>query len=386
MHCIEVYATAEERERGWHEIIELASQAQAHHLIGFDFDRIDAPELVDGQYLLYFAIGRINPDLAPLQDSLDVVPAHDEEDDPFFDVPDYYREHPAEYRALHHICLSHKALGVSRNGAPEDFIRISDDPHWELRSVRRSGAYATSELLTDDDLYQAVAGRYGGAQIRRQGTAVPDIQPRWASERESIRQTLAGNADWSVLMERWLDEAEADSSCLDVDIYVHNPCDLLQTLMYGLTDTSSALEKYAPMLRATATYTGGRTRATFGCLVWDGWQRSNLARLAPPPLREPTGWAVYRHSGEIGELDSLLLSLWGLRYALIDVDPLGIRQGVLELWTAQEGEIVRAVSPTSKTAYMRPDGLMPHMLRDFVHSHFDQIQTLVQEHLWMTHH
>ncbi|WP_306368605.1 endonuclease NucS domain-containing protein [Nocardiopsis sp. CC223A] len=385
VHCIEVYATAEERDRGWREIVEAASEAQAHHLIGFDFDRVGAPELVDGEYLLYFAVGRINPDLVPLQDSLDVTPAPDEADDPYFDIPDYYRDHPAEYRALHHICRSHRALGVSRNGMPEDFIRVCDDPLWELRSVRRSGAYATSELLTDEDLSQAVAGRYGGAQVRRQGAAGPDIRPRWESERKSTLQTLAGNEDWSVLMNQWLNEAEADASCVDVDVYVHNPCDLLQTLVYGVTDTSSPFEKYAPMLRATATYTGGRTRTTFGCLVWDGRQHSDLAHLIPPPLRDPIRCAVYRRSGAIGELDPLLIALWGLRYALMDVNPLGIQHGVLELWTAEEGDVVRVVNPGGKAAYMRPDGLMPHMLRDFVHDHFDQVQTLVQEHLRVTH-
>ncbi|MET9796280.1 hypothetical protein [Nocardiopsis alba] len=97
------------RERGWREIVEAASEAQAHPLIGFDFDRVGAPELVDGEYLLYFAIGRINPDLVALQESLDVAPGPDDEDDPYFDVPDYYRDHPAEYRALHHVCRSHRA-------------------------------------------------------------------------------------------------------------------------------------------------------------------------------------------------------------------------------------------------------------------------------------
>src|SRR5699024_11071058 len=167
VHCTNVDASPGERERGSHAVVELAAEAQAHHLVGFDFDRVSAPELVDGEYLLYFAIGRINPDLVPLQDILDVVPKPGEEDNPYFEVPEYYLDHPAEYRVLHHICRRHKAIGVSRSGAPEAFIAAVDDPFWELRQVRRTAAYAESDLLTDKDLCQAVAGEYGDAGVRR---------------------------------------------------------------------------------------------------------------------------------------------------------------------------------------------------------------------------
>lgn len=385
VHCTNVYATSEERERGWHDIVELAAEAQAHHLVGFDFDRVSAPELVDGEYLLYFAIGRINPDLVPLQDILDVVPKPGEEDNPYFEVPEYYLDHPAEYRVLHHICRRHKAIGVSRSGAPEDFIAALDDPFWKLRQVRRTGAYAESDLLTDKDLCQAVAGEYGDAGVRRTGRASPGIRPRWEAEREATRRVLAGNDDWSLLMDHWLDEAESDPACVDVDVYAYNPCDLVQTLVHGLVDERLPFERYAPMLRATATYDGGRTRTTFGGLIWDGRQRANLLGLMPPRLRDPMDHALLQNFGLIREYDVFLLSLWGLRYTLMDVNPLGIQNGILELRVVEEDEIVRTVHPRSGTPFMRPDGIMPYMLRDFVREHMIQLRKLVDDYHKVLH-
>src|SRR5699024_12247545 len=102
-------------------------------------------------------------------------------------------------------------------------------------------------------------------------------------------------------------------------------------------------ERYAPMLLATATYDGGRTRTTFGGLIWDGRQRANLLGLMPPRLRDPMDHALLQNFGLVREYDVFLLSLWGLRYTLMDVNPLGIQNGILELRVVEEDEIVRTV-------------------------------------------
>src|SRR5699024_7779091 len=80
-----------------------------------------------------------------------------------------------------------------------------------------------------------------------------------------------------------------------------------------------------------------------------------------------------------------LLSLWGLRYTLMDVNPLGIQNGILELRVVEEDEIVRTVHPRSGTPFMRPDGIMPYMLRDFVREHMIQLRKLVDDYHKVLH-
>ncbi|RCV49710.1 endonuclease NucS domain-containing protein [Marinitenerispora sediminis] len=381
---VELYASAEEREHGWQKIKLRAQEAHARNVVGFDFDRVRDIETVVGKYALYYAIGRISPELVPLQADLDVVPDEGDEDNPWFEIPTAYQQNPAEYRALHHICRQARGARAVEVGNPDKFTALLGDDRWQLQRVRRSGAYATSDVLGDTDLCNAVSGKGAGAQILYTGSADPRIRLRWSTFTQEALGPLVGNNDWSLLLRQWFEEAVADPTCTDVRVHVYNPSDLVQTLIYGLTDKTRVFEQYVPNLTAVAKYSDGRVRATQGYVAWDGERCPDLIQRVRLVFREPLHYAAYRWAGEVWTVDSDLLALLGLRYVFLDVSQMNENVRLGEFRIVDNGEICRFDGPGEQVPYFRPDG-MPFILRDFVYDNWGEVNGLVQDYLKVLH-
>lgn len=380
VHIVCFYTTPEGRDRGWERIVALAEEAQAQNLVGFDFDRVDEQDRVVGNHALYYAIGRINPDLAELQRGLDVVPDEGEEDNPYYEVPASYHDCVAEYRASHHINRGGSLAVTIEVGNPDKFSALLEDRMWELGSARRTGAYAVSDALTDRDLCNAVAGRDGQAQVLFQGSADPRIRQRWATFTKEAAEPLTGNKDWSALMIGWFAEVTADSSLTDVRVSIYNPCDLIQTLFWGLLDPERPFELYTPSILALAWGSGLPRRKTMGALVWDGQYRPDLVKRIRMVFPEPMHYAVYRQHHEVWREDPLLLELLGLRYVLFDMELGTAAPRVTRLQVLEEDRLQHVLGPSCDSPYMCPDGKL-YQITDFVSAHQNEIQEFIDEYL-----
>ncbi|MFL1382254.1 MULTISPECIES: endonuclease NucS domain-containing protein [unclassified Nocardiopsis] len=386
------YRSEQDRELGWGRLVTLAAQARAHHLVGFDFDRVAAHDRVVCGFALYYAIGRIIPELAELQKELDVVPGEGDEDNPYFDVPNEYQGCPAEYRASHHIHRHGIGSVEVEQGSPDKFSALLEDHLWELRQIRRTGIYATSDAWEDRDLCNAVSGKGNSAgnrsQVRYSGSADPRIRPRWASFTDEVLEALSGNEDWSALMRCWFAEVAADSSHTNVRVGVYNPCDLVQTLLWGSTNPSLPFEFYTPGITALVGDTErffqgdmrGIQRSTLGILAWDGRYRPDVRRLVRFVFSDPLHYWVYRQSGEVWTVDPTLLGLLGLRHVLVDMSTGTGRPQVTGMYVMEEGRLVHVPGPHCDSPFVRPDG-MPYQLGDFVEAHRYEIHALVNEYL-----
>lgn len=380
VHMVCFYTTPEDRDRGWARLVELAEEAQAQNLVGFDFDRVAEHDRVVGDHALYYAIGRINPDLAELQHGLDVVPGEGDEDNPYYEVPFSYQDCVAEYRASHHINNGGCLAVTIEVGHPDKFSALLEDPLWELSSTRRTGAYASSDALADRDLRKAVAGRDGHAQIIFRGSADPRIRPRWATFTQEASEPLAGNEDWTALMHGWFAEVSADSNLTDVNVTVYNPCDLVQTLFWGLLDPERPFELYIPSILARAWDSDRPRRVTLGALAWDGQYRPDLMKRIKMVFSEPLHYAVYRQHHEVWREEPLLLELLGLRYVLVDMELGNAAPRVSRLQLFEDDRLLQIPGPPRDSPYVRPDGTL-YQLTDFVSAHEEEIHEFIDEYL-----
>ncbi|WAE75927.1 endonuclease NucS [Streptomonospora nanhaiensis] len=380
VHMVCFYETPEGRDRGWERIVELAEEAQAQNLVGFDFDRVAEHDRVVGNHALYYAIGRINPDLAELQAGLDVVPDEGDEDNPYYEVPASYHDCVAEYRASHHINNGGSLAVTIEIGQPDKFSALLEDPLWEMGDVRRTGAYAASDALTDRDLYDAVAGRDGQAQVLFRGSADPRVRPRWATFTKEASEPLAGNEDWSALMRAWFAEISADSDLTDVRVSIYNPCDLLQTFFWGLLDPERPFELYTPSISALAWDSSRLRRITLGALAWDGQYRPDLMKRIEMVFSDAHHYAVYHHYGEVWRHDPLLLELLGLRYVLVDMELGAAAPRVSRLQLFEDDHLQQVLGPPCESPYVRPDGKL-FLLTDFVSAHRNEMHAFIGEYL-----
>ena len=106
----------------------------------------------------------------------------------------------------------------------------------------------------------------GQSQITFEGSANPRVKSRWASFGTQVMASLAGNKDWEILVPAWLESVAEESGDTDVWIKVYNPCDLVQTILFGWPDR---VLEYMPLIEGRAGRATGEI-LLIGELCWDG--------------------------------------------------------------------------------------------------------------------
>lgn len=315
VHCMDFYRTPGGRDDGWRRVVQYAEQIGAYDIAAVDFDYVGPPGQVLGDYALYFAIGTMNPEDIALHDGpISGV----EGDEPPEEQPPDAQGHPLEYRALCHIC--NKVWPVTRESvSPDRFTSIKNDPTWQKSAVRRAGIYKRGTAIQDDDIVQDMSGNHGGARVRFTGSANPRIRSQWEAFVWNVTESLAGNAPWTQLMRFWFEEVSRHPTDSDVLVHVYNPCDLIQTLVYGLS-SPGALVNYAPSVLGFALRKDAVSKGVLGNLYWDGNAVPDLLARVRLVYPHPHVYLAHRFAGDVWDVDQDLVSLLGLRYVLVETE------------------------------------------------------------------
>lgn len=332
IHVMYFFNTPEERDTAWSAITKLAGEVGAHDLLAANFQRVAELDKVVAAYGLYLAIGKVDLSLAAPE-----IRGPYDGPEPFTD------RYPAEYQTLCHI--TSRVLGATMESAVPGTLRnISGDPRWVIEGYRGAGALGGAGAHEDRDLFKALVGDdVGQAQIKFEGAANPQVHNRWTSFREEAQTSLAGNADWGLLVPAWLGKVAEDPAVNDVVLDVYNPCDFVGALYHGWPDN---LQRFIPLLIGGAAREDGTGSAIVGGLYWDGWGGLDIGDRITSVYPEPADWLVGNYGGLKWLHDSVLIKELGLRYMLIEYSgqlPVGI-DAESTYWIAQEGE-ARQFSP-----------------------------------------
>ncbi|MEV1009851.1 endonuclease NucS domain-containing protein [Streptomyces sp. NPDC049881] len=368
-HFIYLYDSPEDRERGWREILARAAEAGVDDLLAADFERILKRDSVVAPYGLYFAIGRLDPDRAPAW--LDDGEEHS---------PEETGGYPLECAALGHITKNVFAAGYD-TARPGSLRKLADDPHWEIEGYRTAGGFSKRTSLDERDLLRDLNGDEEGiGQLLYTGSARTTDRGRWPAFREESRACTVRNPDWGSLVGWWLDDVSTDDVERDVVLHVYNPCDLIQSLVYGWPDKLSNL---VPMTFGTALATqGGDHRVIRGSLYWDGVACPDMADRMRLVYRDAMHWQAHRVMDESWRTDLDLLSLLGLRYVLIEQiggKPLRVSEArELRLHFMQD-EVPHTLPIPCEESQLRDAGWNgAYTLDTFLETYMDQIDAVVE--------
>ena len=358
------YPKADDRDKGWAEIIRVVAQAGAIDMIGVDFDfSATAGRQVPAPYALYVGFGTIES--ANYEEASS--PTDEEPEDQWEAV------YPHEYRALCRMTrtvFAPRPGGSCETGGPETFLKLETDPRWEFRQVRGTGTYEPGGLWRERDIRIALAGGDGEPGRAYIGLARTKVRGRWATLRVAASQALASNKEWRIILDDVLNEFADAEQEMDVFLHINNPGNLIQTLVFGMPDK---IADYEPIICCTATRPDGWMFTLNGRLTWNGKPAENLLR----PLRQACG--VVPQSWMINSNDWWLLGSLGLHYTaqLAVVPPAADAEPV-------PGPIFITIDDTVRTVH-EPEDLAAAGWRDylslgtFVARYRHQIQLFVNE-------
>ncbi|MFE3716134.1 hypothetical protein ACFXOX_23720, partial [Bacillus subtilis] len=278
-------------------------------LLAIDFDRVAELDRIPNPFALYLGIGRI-----------DIANAAPHLLRGYGGPEPFSEEYPAEYLALCHLCNYmagnfHRYQHIIESAYPGVLSKVSRDANWSLRRYRGSGAFDSTHAFEDHDLYRFLSGDdRGDCQTQFIGAASPAIKARWKGFRKEVEGSLSGNQEWEILLSEWLGEVEDEIGEGGVLVQVHNPCDLLGTLIHGWPER---MDDYLPSIFGFAQPESGHPRQIRGALIWTGRGRDiyDAFRLVYP---DTTRWYIQKSCG-LGWLnDQMLLHHLGLQYVLLE--------------------------------------------------------------------
>lgn len=203
------------------------------------------------------------------------------------------------------------------------FARMIRGNSWTVTKVMRAGTYSLQADLTDDEhLIDELAGDCGLGQVMYTGAARPVHEGAWRAFRRAVRNVLFGNPQWTLLMDAWLGEAEAERPDWDVHLHLYNPCDVLAAFVFSdVGDLSEMTPQISggtnsPKLHAA----DDDVRLVEGVLMWDGQPR-DVERAFRAVFEDDGHWWMARVAGALWEMDIDLLRELGLHYELVEFRP-----------------------------------------------------------------
>lgn len=376
VHHFYLFASSQDRDKCWDRVRTYAAEAHVTDLIGVDVQLRGPAQKVRNPYGLYVAFGRISQQAGP-------PPCARVCDHPVL-LPEerVSYPHPDEYDALCHV--TNRVLGdEAESGNPTAFNRLVQDPGWEIGHVRTAGAFA-SGLYEAGDFVAALRGNDGEARELLHASASTAVASRWSLLKRDVIACLAGNEQWTELMEAWLESVEQWGGEYDVEVHIFNPCDLLGALIHGLPESivdfrpEAVVSRMAPFVPRIAAVVKPRNETqpllvVRGDLQWDGTPASALQRRVRHVYPDPLSWASHHYGGITWEADSRLLELLGLWY-VVDIEllvPDGA--GRFEL---VDSRVCLPSGLNAKTVEAK-GGL--HSLDTFIQRHAEEIYMLIQE-------
>lgn len=226
------------------------------------------------------------------------------------------------------------------------FARMIRGNSWTVTSVTRAGSFSLQADLTDDEqLIDELAGDCGLGQVMYTGAARPVHEGAWRAFRRAVRNVLLGNPQWTLVMEAWLCEAEAERPEWDMHLHLYNPCDLLGAFVFAdvgeLSEMTPQIAGGTKSSRLDAT--DEDARLIQGVLMWDG-QPCDVDLAFRAVFEDDSHWWIARASGGLWEMDIDLLEEMGLHYALVEFKP---DDSPPYLLTIEGGTLVRTEADSS---------------------------------------
>jgi Endonuclease NucS len=344
IHVIYFFSTAQGREQWWSSIKAVAAGIGAPDLLGAFFDRVDKNNYVAARYGLYLGIGNVDPAMI-----IEEIAGPYEGPEPFA------QEYPAEYQALCRITreihsgTTMRAVADIESAVPSDLYKIDNDPNWQITGYVGAGVFAETGAHEEEDLRRFLSGDdLGQSQLIFEGSANPRIQSRWESFCEQATGSLSGNPEWSILVPGWLEYAAKYPGDVNVRLKVYNPCDLVQTIVYGWPDR---VLEYMPLVEGRVSRPGVGEIFLVGELCWDGRSGKNVPEHIGEVYREPLDWLMAQHDGTTWIFDRMLFKRMGLRYILhevvVDLPPSESEVLIPQewtIWTVEEGKARRVTT------------------------------------------
>ncbi|MFD5559599.1 endonuclease NucS domain-containing protein [Kitasatospora griseola] len=376
VHGIYLYASPQERERGWRHIRQIAAEQGATNLLAADFARVAGFDTVVAHHGLYLGIGTV--------DSADANPESMEGD--YLSDP-YGAKHPSEYLTLCEINARVRCAGVE-SASPGVLGKLLGDRNWEITGFRGTGAFADQNGVHDDhDRLRMLSGDdRGDSHFTFAGSANPRIATRWRVFVDQAVRSLGGNPEWEALVRAWLERVAQHPGDVDVTLRVHNPCDLVQTIVYGWPDD---LDRWQPSITAIAEFADGTRSVAQGGLCADRDWAPHVCDMVRLVYRDPIHWMTTRFGGVTWEYDQTLLGLLGLRHVLLEI--VGDGQGFPApddergLWLVEDEQPVRISSEDSDEFASAWQSLcyegQPMTLRRFLTVHDSEAEALRAEFL-----
>jgi hypothetical protein len=266
VHFVYFYRSPADRDAGWAQILRTVGTAGGRDVVGVDLDFTGTTGVI-AEHALYVAFGAAGTGIP-----------------------------------------SANAFAVSCESAePSRFYHMVGSSAWKVGRVRGTGAYAPGGLRREADIIVELSGASGGANRFFLGTASTKVRGNWAEFRRGAGDALAGNGELSLLVDDALDILEGAAEDLDVVLYINNPMDLVQTLVFGFP---GQVNDYAPRVHCTATTSSGITTVITGQLYWNGWPVPSFYEEVRRIYPDPITWMITRNPFR----DRQLLDQLGLHY------------------------------------------------------------------------
>lgn len=344
IHVIYFFATPEGRDHWWSKMKTTAAEIGAPDLLAAIFDRVGNRDHVVARYGLYLGIGKADPAVIAEQIA-----------GPYDGPEPFAEEYPAEYQALCHITrnvnsgTTLRSVADIESAVPGDLYKVDNDPDWKITGYVGAGVFAETGTYEDEDLRRFLSGdELGQSQLTFEGSANPRVKSRWASFCEQVRASLAGNKDWSILVPAWLESAAQHPGDIDVWLKVYNPCDLVQTILFGWP---RRVLQYMPLLEGRVSRRADGEILLVGELCWDGRSGVNVPEHVGEVYRDPLHWLTVRSAGMAWAYDSKLLKRMGLRYILHEMvlqsvpsEPTALAPREWTIWIAEDGKARRVTT------------------------------------------
>ncbi|MFG2814355.1 endonuclease NucS domain-containing protein [Streptomyces sp. NPDC048410] len=372
VHGMYFYASSKDRDRGWKHIQRIAAEIGVPNLLAADFERVSAKDSVIVHYGLYLGVGTVEWGSA-LSDTPE--------------VDGYGAEYPAEYEALREINARVRCIEVE-SAYPGVLGTLLGNTNWEITGYRGTGAFALGNGAYEErDWLQMLAGHdRGDGQVKYIGSANPRITRRWHSFVDQAMTSLGGNPEWEMLVRAWLERVAEQPGDIDVVLWIYNPCDLIQTVIYGWPDE---LTLWEPRIKAVARFPDGSHSVAEGRLCANSTGGApGFHHYVHEVYRDPASWMATRYGGTTWMTDLDLVRRLGLRYMMFEIvsDHPGppAPEDERGLWLVEDGQAIRYSSDAPEFAMawqLNTYGGEFVTLRDFLTTYRHEVNTLRIEYL-----
>lgn len=251
------------------------------------------------------------------------------------------------------LCMLHEAVldlpprpvsGFLEIGYPAKFkSRLIEGEGWQIREVRRYGAFARNALLRDETTIDEIGGAQGNARQSVRMHFRPDRKAEMAEVRKRVDACLADNDPWRSQIGFALTELARSGECRECYIQIMNPMSAIATV-YLTSQENGFL--YVPTYQIRVP--GDDTECMyFGAITHNGSTPNTLRQIIDEfydgsiaQLLRPLLWGGYEAR------DVRIIRRLGLRYRSFRVDVEGEERRFRKL-DGGEWEECASVNPLS---------------------------------------